>query len=317
MSRLYEALRRMELEKRGPLTGASDGTPSEVDFLGEAFAEPGEFTGGPSATVTATLESRFVALTHPRSLGAEKFRALATRLENLRQQKEFKSLQVTSAVINEGKTLVAANLAVTLAKHSGSKVLLVEGDLHRPTLASLLVSTQLRGLSHWWTGPDEDLTHYIYKLNDLPLWFLSAGVPSEAPSQILQSVRFAAAFAKFAASFDWIVVDSTPMSPIVDVNLWSRLVEGTLLVVREGVTPTNDLKKGLAGLDNPKLLGVVLNEASEFDHLKYEGQYYATPKGEIGGFEGPSPPYLLRVEKVRAWLQADTRGPRRRSKNAK
>jgi len=71
------------------------------------------------------------------------------------------------------------------------------------------------------------------------------------------------------------------MLPIVDVNLWSKLVDGTLLVVREGITPVKALKRGLQALDHPKLIGVVMNEATEFDQLSYEGQYYggaAPPK---------------------------------------
>ena len=97
-------------------------------------------------------ESRLVALTDPNSLGAEKFRALATRFDHLRSQRELRSFQVTSSVIDEGKTLVAGNIAVTLAKYSGSKTLLVEGDLHRPTLANLFGLRELPGLNHWWSS---------------------------------------------------------------------------------------------------------------------------------------------------------------------
>ena len=68
------------------------------------------------------------------------------------------------------------------------------------------------------------------------------------------------------------------MLPIVDVNLWSRLVDGTLLVVREGVAPVKALKKGLQALDHPKLIGVVINEASGSDQVNYDGQYYGARK---------------------------------------
>jgi hypothetical protein len=64
------------------------------------------------------------------------------------------------------------------------------------------------------------------------------------------------------------------MLPIVDVNLWSRLLDGTLVVVREGITPVKALKRGLQALDHPKLIGVVVNEATEFDQVGYKGQYY-------------------------------------------
>jgi receptor protein-tyrosine kinase len=110
------------------------------------------------------------------------------------------------------------------------------------------------------------------------LWFLPAGKACDRPSEILRSAQLAEAFAQFASRFDWIVVDSTPMLPVIDANLWSRLVDGTLLVVREGVAPLKALKNGLQSLDNPKLIGVVINEASEFDQVDYDGQYYGAQK---------------------------------------
>ena len=273
MSRLYEALLQMEKQFR-PAGPATPEPAQAMEFL-NSFVK--ERIGPPAAcSVKAEISatSRLVALTDPRSLGAEKFRSLATRLENLRVHRELKSLQVTSSTINEGKTLVAGNLAVTLAKYSGCKVLLVEGDLHRPMLASLFGLTQLRGLSHWWSGPDEDISRHVYRLNDMPLWFLNAGNTCDEPSQILQSARFAGAFNQLVSTFGWIIVDSTPMAPTVVANLWSRLVDGMLLVVREGVAPVKTLKKGLEALDNAKLVGIVLNETSDFDGLISVQHYY-------------------------------------------
>jgi protein-tyrosine kinase len=283
VSRLYDTLRRIEKEKRQPGAAAPElGKP--VDLLSNIMAAPAKTTHGPSASTNVGKASRLVALTDPQSLGAEKFRALVARLESLRQRekRELKSLQITSSVINEGKSLVAANLAVTLVKHFGYRVLLVEGDLHRPSLTTLLGLTNLEGINQWWDGREDDkeTDPRIYKLDDMPLWLLSAGSTCDQPSQILQSARFAESFARLAGGFDWIVVDSTPMSPTVDVNLWSRLVDGSLLVVREGVTPVKALQMGVKGLDNPKWLGVVLNEASEFDRVNYTDQYYGVKKLE-------------------------------------
>ena len=231
-----------------------------------------------SVAVKVSLDSRLVALADPNSLGAEKFRALVTRLDHLSKQREMKSFQVTSSVINEGKTLVAGNVAVTLAKYSGSKTLLIEGDLHRPGLTALLGLSDLSGLSHWWSGRAPELAPFVYKLNEMPLWFLSAGEPFDRPSDILRSTRFVKAFAQLATQFEWIVVDSTPMLPVVDANLWSKLVDGTLLVVREGLAPVKAIKKGLQALDHPKLIGVVINEASGIDQVNYHGQYYGAVK---------------------------------------
>ena len=281
MSRLYDTLRRMEKEKQRPGNAASE--PEEpVELLNNILATPAKVSNGPSARINLGEASRLVALTDPQSLGAEKFRALVARLESLREKRELKSLQITSAVINEGKSLVAANLAITLAKHFGYKVLLVEGDLHRPTLTTLLGLSSLEGIHQWWCRPEEnaEMSHSIYTLDDMPLWFFSAGSPCDQPSQILQSARFAESFVRLVSDFDWVVVDSAPMSPTVDANLWSRLIDGTLLVVREGVAPIKALKIGVKGLDNPKWLGIVLNEASEFDRVNYTDQYYGVKKKE-------------------------------------
>jgi protein-tyrosine kinase len=234
-------------------------------------------TGSPRpASLRVPPESRLVALTDPNSLGAEKFRALVTRLEHLHERDGLKCLQVTSSVINEGKTLVSANVAVTLAKHFGSKTLLIEGDLHRPTLGKIFGLNKMSGVSHWWSSRDQELDPFVHKLDDLPLWFLPAGIPCDRASDILRSSRFVKAFEQLASQFEWIVVDSTPMLPIVDVNLWSRLVDGTLLVVREGVTPVKALKQGLLALNHPNLIGVVLNEACATSDAKYNRQYYGS-----------------------------------------
>jgi capsular exopolysaccharide synthesis family protein len=281
MSRLHEALQKSERERRQAAGNEANTPPPPVKVEEIAKADPPTAQKSRLVNLQIPVESRLVALTEPFGLGAEKFRVLVTRLENLRKkQKELKSLQVTSGGIGEGKTLVSGNLALTFAKGSRSKVLLIEGDLHNPKLASVFGLSQLPGLINWWAGPKQDVNHSLYQLQDLPLWFLPAGGTYEQPSAILQSPRFAEAFAQLSRQFDWIVVDSTPMAPMVDVNLWSRLVDGTLLVVREGVAPAKAIKKGLASLDNPKLVGVVFNEASELDHATGYDRYYVRGKDD-------------------------------------
>ena len=274
MSRLYEALRRMEVERRGasPLEHTHP-----VEFLQSVLPQPADLRGAPTIKVNPIPSSRLIALTDPQGLGAEKFRALAARLENLRNQRELKTFQVTSSLPNEGKSLVTINLAITFAMTSGAKVLLVEGDLHKPMLATLLGHGNLRDISHWWGMRDAELSTYLYRLGHLPLWFLSAGKSLDQPSNILQSARFAEALLQLVGTFDWIIVDSTPLLPFADVNLWSRLLDGMLLVVREGVASLKVLKKGLEAIDDPNLIGVVLNDASDFEQAHYYQKYYTLP----------------------------------------
>jgi capsular exopolysaccharide synthesis family protein len=268
MGRLYESLKRAEAESRqpGPSIDEFVRTP---DSMGGFIAQPLQLESVSTAAMEISAKSYLVALTDPQGLAAEKFRALVARLEHLRKDRELKSFLITSSVVNEGKTLVTGNLAVTLAKHSGCKVLVIEGDLRRPALASFLGLKRLQGLHHWWSSRKENIAHYVYKINGMPLWFLGAGEPCDQPSQILQSTEFSEAFAQLTGPFDWVLVDSTPMLPTVDVNLWCRLVDGMLLVVREGVAPVIAIEQGIASLDSPKLLGVVLNENSDFARKNY------------------------------------------------
>lgn len=160
MSRLYEALRKSELENRQPgvVTTELAGPAAE---LVPAGIEAVELEGAQTVHPRVSSESHVVALTDPQGLPAEKFRVLVTRLRNLRGQQEIKSLQVTSSSVDEGKTLVAVNLAVTLARHSQNRVLLIEGDLHNPSLHSLLGLSHLKGICHWWREPASALSDFI------------------------------------------------------------------------------------------------------------------------------------------------------------
>ena len=88
------------------------------------------------------------------SLVAEKFRFLGVRLRHLQQKRPFKRLLITSSMPEEGKSTVAANLACTLARRQQQKILLLDGDLRRPTLARQFGLGKLPGLSEWLEGDD-------------------------------------------------------------------------------------------------------------------------------------------------------------------
>src|SRR5580704_9228572 len=169
----------------GPLALAQAEPLPEVKEVNEAVRKLAETVESPAVLVSPSPESHIVALTDPSGLGAEKFRALATRFDHLRNQRELRSFQITSSVIDEGKTLVAGNIAVTLAKYSGCKTLLVDGDLHRLSLANLFGLNDLPGLSQWWYGQESELDGYVHRLSGLPLWFLPAGRSCEQPADML------------------------------------------------------------------------------------------------------------------------------------
>jgi capsular exopolysaccharide synthesis family protein len=176
---------------------------------------------------------------------------------------------VTSSIKGEGKSVISANLAITLARRE--RTLLIDGDMHQAGLREVLGSQRQPGLADWWRHP-EPIVNLLTRLEGRSLWYLSAGDILEDPLEILQSPRLAEMLSQVAGWFDWIIIDSPPLVPVPDSGLWASHADGTLLVVRHGRTPKSLLTKALE-TDNLKLLGIVTNEWEDMPH-HYYGRYY-------------------------------------------
>ncbi len=222
-------------------------------------------------------EQRLVTMTEPDSQGAEMFRVLSTRLAHMQRKRRLQKLLITSSEGDEGKSVVAVNLALCLARRPNERVLLIEADLRRPTASSLLTPSSLRGITEWSEGK-LNVDDALYRVNDLPLWFLSAGHGIEEPMPLLESDRFAGMLETISSTFDWVLLDATPMLPMADSTSLSRLVDGVLIVVREGYTRRKVLNKALGSIEKHKLLGTVLNQASMLK-IGY-GHYYGGKNGK-------------------------------------
>jgi non-specific protein-tyrosine kinase len=190
----------------------------------------------------------------------------------MQNKRRLQKLLITSSVGDEGKSVVSVNLALTLARRTNARTLLIEADLRRPSASKLLTSASLRGISDWDAGK-LSLEDSLYQVKDLPLWLLSAGQGMEEPLPLLESDRFAKMLETISSSFDWVLLDATPMLPMADAISLSRLCDGVLVVVREGFTRRKVLDKALGSIEKPKLLGVVFNEASmlNIDYDRYYG----------------------------------------------
>jgi capsular exopolysaccharide synthesis family protein len=211
-------------------------------------------------------------------LAAEKFRMFSNRLATMRSAHGLKVVQVVSSVVGEGKSTVSSNLAVTLSRRPGEHVLLLEGDLRRPSLAQIFGIKPPPGIGEWWDKGAPPTGPQLYRINDLRLWLLPAGT-TDCAGDILLSPQIPALLAGYAQLFDWVIVDSPPLLPLADASLWARAVDGTLLVVRSGVPTKRLLRKGLESLDKARLIGILMNEAPDRDRVRYYNQYYG-PKGQ-------------------------------------
>ncbi len=273
MSRLFEALQRSEPEGFALEFPQPDSPLNEILKTAQA---PEPAPTGTQQLIPAPLnvlpEGRLVSLTEKDGLAAEKFRFLAVRLRQMRQTRPIQKLLITSTIPEEGKSMVSANLALTLARKKPHTVLLLEGDLRRPALAREFGMPNHPGLCEWLQSGTTQLPP-IYDLGETGLCFLPAGHPPANPLELMQSGRLTELLAQLAGMFDWIVIDSPPVLPLGDTSVWVRLAEGVLLVAREGITEKRQLQRGLEALDKSKLLGTVLNGCHAADHDNYYQHY--------------------------------------------
>jgi capsular exopolysaccharide synthesis family protein len=223
-----------------------------------------------SIPISLAPQSRLVCLTDRENPAAEAIRLLGVRLKDLRRVRPLKKLLITSTIPQEGKSTIAANLACALAYVSGEKTLLVEGDLRRPSLSQMFGVQTPSGMFELLKEGRSPFKS-IYRLADTGLWFMPAGKALSDPIELLQSQKLSALMEQCAAMFDWIVIDSPPVLPLADTSVWSRLVDGVLLVTREGVTEKRQLQKGLEALDQKKVLGALVNGSIA---SAYSGYYY-------------------------------------------
>ena len=207
--------------------------------------------------------------------GAEKFRFLRHRLNQLRQRRTVRNVLVTSSVPKEGKTVVAINLAVSLAG-SSRRIALVDADLRRPSVHSALGLPPMAGLAEFLEGK-VDLASVMRSVDPLGFYYLPAGKASGNPFELLEDSRMRELVDLAKTAFEWVVIDSPPLTPFADAHHLATLADAVLLVALPGVTPRETLRQVLSTLDSAKTAGLVLNGSDDEDHDSYYYSYY--PRG--------------------------------------
>jgi capsular exopolysaccharide synthesis family protein len=225
-----------------------------------------------SLAISLSEQSRLVCLTDKESATAEAIRLLVVRLRDIRRTKPLKKVLITSTIPQEGKSMIAGNLACALAHASDERVLLVEGDLRRPSLARMFGIDTVPGICEYLRASGSLLKH-IYRLEGAGVWLLPAGKAPSNPLGLLQSPRLPVLVDELASYFDWVIIDTPPVLPLADTSIWMRSTDGILLVTRIGTTEKRQLEKGLEALDPQKMLGALVNSSVE---SAYSGYYYRT-----------------------------------------
>jgi capsular exopolysaccharide synthesis family protein len=223
----------------------------------------------------AELDPHLVAALAPTSLAAEQYRSLRTRIKRAENGRALRAIAVTSPNKGDGKSLTAANLALTMAQEFQQRVLLLDCDLRRPSVHQLFGLSEGPGLTDVLMNVAE-LDQALVSLPEHHLTVLPAGLPPSNPAELLGSAAMRRILDTLRTRFDRILVDVPPVAPLADLHILAPVLDGLLMIVRAGVTPKPAIERALAGLDQSKVLGLVLNEAggSENAYTNYEGYGY-------------------------------------------
>lgn len=210
------------------------------------------------------------------SPASEQYRKLKSLLVKLSQAGDFdRSLMVTSPVAGEGKSITAINLAITMAQDFDHTVLLIEADIRKPSILNYLGLKAERGLTDCVLD-GLDLKDAIIRTGIGNLCVLPAGRRVDNPVELFSSNRMQAMFAEVKSRYSdrYVIVDTTPLLPFAEPNYIASMVSAVILVVREGVTTPDKLKRAVEMLKNHNLLGVVSNCVSRVNSLQgYYGYY--------------------------------------------
>ncbi|MGO4927791.1 CpsD/CapB family tyrosine-protein kinase [Fundicoccus sp. Sow4_F4] len=215
-----------------------------------------------------------IAYVDPKSLNAEQFRTIRTNIEFAQLDKPMKNLLVSSSIPAEGKSTVASNLAYVIAQ-TDKKVLLVDADLRKPTVHRTFKLNNEQGLTTLLTNADLKFNQVVQHSRDLNLYFLPSGPIPPNPSEILGSGRMTLLMQELGQYFDIVIYDAPPITAVTDPQILATKVDGVVMVVRQGYTRKEEVKKAKEALDNvnANILGYVLNGKELSDSAGYYAYY--------------------------------------------
>jgi protein-tyrosine kinase len=300
MSRVDEALKRAGLSASLPRSASAPfGAPLDafavaVESANSVAAIPDarpadrrtglEAVRKPAATVAAVdspFAERLIVHETVGPMPTEQYRRLAAVLHHRQEESGIKVLMVASAQAGEGKTLTAANLALTFSESYRRRVLLIDADLRRPTLDTLFGTTNGKGLNEYLKASPATALPLI-PLSDC-LTLLPGGRPEDDPMAALTSARMRQVVEDAAGRYDWIILDTPPLMMLPDAHLLAAMAEAIVLVIAAGRTPLALVNRAIEMLGRDRLAGVVLNRVADTTIDGAGGYGYAARYGNGRG----------------------------------
>jgi capsular exopolysaccharide synthesis family protein len=253
---------------------AAEPATSQADRIEDAVGET--LIGNAKASRTTRLDSavdgKLIGNAELPAVVGEQYRKLGAVLHQLQAERGVKIVMVASAMAEEGKTLTAANLALTLSESFRRRVLLVDADLRRPTIHKLFRISNVSGLNDGLKAEQEQKLTVIEISPRLSI--LPAGRPDPDPMSGLTSDRMRTIVTQAGEEFDWVVLDTPPVGLLPDAKLLAEMVHAVVFVIRAGTTPFRVIDRAVAEIDRKRIVGVVLNRVTEAAMPSHYYEYY-------------------------------------------
>ena len=294
MSRIDEALKRASGDAREPTAAREQQYPGESTLTKYPSEGPAAFEGDVhrEAVNRRTSETRRFQFVRGLSqsskpdrarlesdarlvssktdfVGVEQYRRLAAFLHDAQLANGLRVVTITSALPKDGKTLTTINLALTLSESYSRRVLLIDADMRRPSVHSILGVNNNAGLHEVLCGETQELPLVVVSPT---LSVLTAGVTHSTPLAGLSSNRMRVLLDDCASRFDWVLLDVPPVGLLADAQILGHLTGAVILVIRAGATPHAVVERAIAQIGRESIIGTVLNGVDE--PSAYASPYY-------------------------------------------
>jgi protein-tyrosine kinase len=219
--------------------------------------------------LSQSLNRSLISVTNPKSPISEQYRTIRTNIQFSTVDKDIRSIMVTSSGPGEGKSTTTANVAVVFAQQ-GKKVLLIDGDLRKPTVHYTFRLNNHIGLTNVLTK-QVSLEKSVRETEQENLFILPSGPIPPNPAELLGSRSMEEFLAIAYEQYDIVIFDTPPVLAVTDGQILANICDGVVMVVSSGKTENEAAIKAKELLTNAnaKILGVVLNNKSQ-----KESQYY-------------------------------------------
>lgn len=217
-----------------------------------------------------TVSSNLIAHLVPTSPAAEAYRVLRTNIHYSSIDKKIKSIVITSPTIQDGKTVTASNLAISIA-NTGISVLLIDADLRKPNIHKQFRISNSKGLTDLLVG-ELTIDDAMKSIRDIPgLKVLTCGTIPPNPSELLSSKKIKDLIHEVSLKYDMVIIDTPPIGHVSDGIVLSSEADGVILTIAARKTKINHAQISVEALKkvNANILGVVMTKVRDKKKIGY------------------------------------------------